>query len=374
MAALAQAYPTGDCGCGRRAAAEEIVMMLPDLRSFIPGRKLLMVRKVAVRFPSMEARQSSSLIASSGAGLLKLPPPFATRMSTGPSFFSVSARIASISANLVSSAATAMAVPPAPSISARTADIASRSRPWITTLAPCCANERAIAAPIPRELPVITATLPLSVGTPFTSEDAPNRDARYGLIHYGSSRRKEEEMCAPARTAPCYSVYMVPIGFNAGIEAAGLVEKRLREQGIELPTPSTPGADYVPFVRMGELLFLTGQVSQWNGERKFIGKVGREIGLEQARQAARLCALNLLAHLRVAVDGNLDRVVQCIRVGGFVNATPEFLDYSKVINGASELFLTVFGDAGKHTRVSVGVNGLPYGVAVEVEAIFAVRD
>jgi len=152
---------------------------------------------------------------------------------------------------------------------------------------------------------------------------------------------------------------MVPIGFNAGIEAAGLVEKRLREQGIELPTPSTPGADYVPFVRMGELLFLTGQLSQWNGERKFIGKVGREISLEQARQAARLCALNLLAHLRVAVDGNLDRVVQCIRVGGFVNA--------------SELFLAVFGDAGKHTRVSVGVNGLPYGVAVEVEAVFAVR-
>jgi len=166
---------------------------------------------------------------------------------------------------------------------------------------------------------------------------------------------------------------MVPIGFNAGIDAAGLVEKRLREQGIELPTPSTPGADYVPFVRMGELLFLTGQLSQWNGERKFIGKVGREISLEQARQAARLCALNLLAHLRVAVDGNLDRVVQCIRVGGFVNATPEFLDYSKVINGASELFLAVFGDAGKHTRVSVGVNGLPYGVAVEVEAVFAVR-
>jgi enamine deaminase RidA (YjgF/YER057c/UK114 family) len=167
---------------------------------------------------------------------------------------------------------------------------------------------------------------------------------------------------------------MVPIGFNAGTPAAGLVEKRLREQGIELPTPSTPGADYVPFVRLGELLFLTGQLSQWNGERRFIGKVGREIDVDQARRAARLCALNLLAHLRDALDGDLDRVVQCIRVGGFVNATPEFVDHSKVIDGASELFLAVFGEAGRHTRVSVGVSGLPYGVAVEVEALFAVRD
>src|SRR5207248_11203678 len=117
---------------------------------------------------------------------------------------------------------------------------------------------------------------------------------------------------------------MVPIGFNAGIEAAGLVEKRLREQGIELPTPSAPGADYVPFVRMGELLFLTGQLSQWNGERKFIGKAGRETSLEQARQAARLRAPHLLAHLRVAVEGNLDPLAHRIRGGGFVHATPEF--------------------------------------------------
>jgi enamine deaminase RidA (YjgF/YER057c/UK114 family) len=166
---------------------------------------------------------------------------------------------------------------------------------------------------------------------------------------------------------------MVPIGFNRGT-VPGLIEQRLRAQGIELPTPSIPGADYVPFVRLGELVFLTGQLSQWNGERRFIGKVGREIDLEQAREAARLSALNLLAQLRVAVDGNLDRVVQCVRVGGFVNATPEFVDHSKVINGASELFLAVFGEAGRHTRIAIGVNGLPYGVAVEVEAVFAVRD
>jgi enamine deaminase RidA (YjgF/YER057c/UK114 family) len=154
---------------------------------------------------------------------------------------------------------------------------------------------------------------------------------------------------------------------------AGLIETRIRELGIELPTPSTPGADYVPFIRSGDLVFLTGQLSQWNGERRFVGKVGRDFGIEQARQAASLCALNLIAHLRVAVGGDLDRVAQCIRVAGFVNATAEFADHSKVINGASELFLSIFGDRGRHTRIAVGVSGLPYGVAVEVEAIFAIR-
>ena len=153
---------------------------------------------------------------------------------------------------------------------------------------------------------------------------------------------------------------------------AGLIDDRLRALGIELPTPSVPGADYVPFVRTGELVFLTGQLSQWNGERRFQGKLGHDFNIEQGRQAARLCALNLIAQLRVALSGDLDRVVQCVRVGGFVNATPYFLDHSQVINGASELLLAVFGERGRHTRVSVGVNGLPYGVAVEVEAIFAV--
>ena len=153
---------------------------------------------------------------------------------------------------------------------------------------------------------------------------------------------------------------------------AGIIDDRIREQGIELPSPSTPGADYVPFVRTGDLVFLTGQLAQWNGERRFIGKVGREFGLEDGRQAARLCALNLVAQLRVALDGDLDRVANCVRVAGFVNATPEFLDHSKVINGASELFLAIFGEAGRHARIAVGVAGLPYGVAVEVEAIFAI--
>ena len=153
----------------------------------------------------------------------------------------------------------------------------------------------------------------------------------------------------------------------------GMIDARLKELRIELPQPSTPGANYVQFVRSGNILFLTGQLSQWNGERRFIGKLGREFSVEQGQQAARLCALNLIAHLRTALDGDLDRVVRCIRVCGYVNCMPDFLEQSQVINGASDLFVEVFGETGRHTRMAIGTNGLPYGVAVEVEAVFEIR-
>lgn len=151
------------------------------------------------------------------------------------------------------------------------------------------------------------------------------------------------------------------------------IDDRLRELGIELPQPSKPGANYVPTVRTGDLIFITGQLSQWNGERRFIGKLGREFGVEEGQQAARLCALNLVAHLRAALDGDLDRVVRCVRVAGYVNSVPDFVAQSQVINGASDLFVEIFQDAGQHTRMAVGVSALPYDVAVEVEAIFEVR-
>jgi enamine deaminase RidA (YjgF/YER057c/UK114 family) len=153
-----------------------------------------------------------------------------------------------------------------------------------------------------------------------------------------------------------------------------VIEERLMQLNIELPNPSSPGANYVPFVRSGNLVFVTGQLSQWNGERRFIGKLGREFGVEQGQQAARLCALNLIAHLRTAVDGDLDRVVRCVRIAGFVNSQPDFLAHSQVINGASDLFVDVFGEAGRHARMAVGVAALPYDVAVEVEAVFEIRD
>jgi enamine deaminase RidA (YjgF/YER057c/UK114 family) len=129
----------------------------------------------------------------------------------------------------------------------------------------------------------------------------------------------------------------------------------------------------VPFVQTGNLLFVAGQLSQWNGERRFIGKLGREFGVEEGQQAARLCALNLVAHLRDALDGDLDRVVRCVRIAGYVNSVPDFVAQSQVINGASDLFVEIFEDAGRHTRMAVGVSALPYDVAVEVEATFEVR-
>jgi len=153
----------------------------------------------------------------------------------------------------------------------------------------------------------------------------------------------------------------------------GRVEARLKELAVELPQPSQPGANYVPFVRTGNLVFLTGQLCQWNGERRFVGKLGREFGVPEGQQAARLCALNLLAHLRVALDGDLDRVVRTVRLAGYVNSTPDFHSQSQVLNGASDLLVGLLGEAGRHTRVAVGVSALPYDVAVEVEATFEVE-
>jgi enamine deaminase RidA (YjgF/YER057c/UK114 family) len=151
------------------------------------------------------------------------------------------------------------------------------------------------------------------------------------------------------------------------------VAARLSDLDLELPEPSTPGANYVPYVRTGDLVLVTGQLSQWNGERRFIGKLGREFDVDDGRQAARLCALNVISQVQHALDGDLDRVVRCVRVGGYVNSTPEFLGHSQVIDGASDVFVAAFGEAGRHTRTAVGVVALPYGVAVEVEATFEVR-
>ena len=153
----------------------------------------------------------------------------------------------------------------------------------------------------------------------------------------------------------------------------GSIDARLADLGLELPEPSPPGANYVPFVQTGNLVFVTGQLSQWNGERRFIGKLGREFDVEEGQQAARLCALNVIAQLRAALDGDLDRVARCVRIAGFVNSMPEFHGQSQVMNGASDVFVEVFGDAGRHARMAIGVSALPYDVAVEVEGTFEVK-
>jgi enamine deaminase RidA (YjgF/YER057c/UK114 family) len=150
------------------------------------------------------------------------------------------------------------------------------------------------------------------------------------------------------------------------------IDQRLRELNVELPNAAAPVAKFVPCVQTGTTLFVSGQVSSWNGEYRYIGKVGAEVSVDDARQAARLCALNILAQMRAHL-GSLDRVVRMVMVQGFVNAVPEFTDHPKVINAASELFLDVFGDAGRHARFALGAGSLPFNVACEIAAVVEVR-
>jgi enamine deaminase RidA (YjgF/YER057c/UK114 family) len=153
---------------------------------------------------------------------------------------------------------------------------------------------------------------------------------------------------------------------------SGSIEARLAELGVELPEPGAPVANYVPYAISGNIVFIAGQLCVWNGERRFVGKLGAGVSIADGQQAARLCALNILAHVRVACGGDLDRVRRCVRLGGFVNCTPDFTDMPQVINGASDLMVELFGDNGRHARAAVGVSSLPGGVAVEVEAIFEI--
>ena len=148
------------------------------------------------------------------------------------------------------------------------------------------------------------------------------------------------------------------------------VDMHIAQLGIELPTPAPPGGAYVPFVVAGRLLLVSGQLPMWNGTLKYDGRVGAEITLEDGIAAARLCGLNLLAQARAACDGDLDRVRRVLRLAGFVQAAPGFTDHPKVLNGASELMVEVFGQAGRHVRVAVGAASLPMAAAVEIEGMF----
>ena len=150
------------------------------------------------------------------------------------------------------------------------------------------------------------------------------------------------------------------------------VESRLAAAGVTLPVPVAPVANYVPFVRSGSLVHISGQVSlDASGGVK--GVVGVDVDLEAAQGAARLCAINLLAQMKAACEGDLDRVVRVVKLGGFVQAGPDFFDIPKVVNGASDLMVLAFGDAGRHARSAVGVYRLPLNFAVEVDAAVEVR-
>jgi enamine deaminase RidA (YjgF/YER057c/UK114 family) len=155
---------------------------------------------------------------------------------------------------------------------------------------------------------------------------------------------------------------------------AGRIEARLKELGIELPAPQGPRVAKIEnTVIANGFLFVSGQVTQWNGERRFVGKVGREFDLRQGQEAARLSALNVLAQAKKGLDGDLDRIARVVQLKGFVNAMPDFTEISAVVNGASELMLDVFGEDGRHSRTAVGVAVMPFDVAIEVEAIFLLR-
>ena len=152
----------------------------------------------------------------------------------------------------------------------------------------------------------------------------------------------------------------------------GKIDARIAELKIEMPTPSKPVANFVPCVQSGNLLFVSGQVTQWNGAIKHVGKVGGSIELEEAQQAARMCALNVIAQAKAHL-GDLDRVKRFCMVQGFVNAVPDFMDHPKVMNGASDVIVQIFGEAvGKHARFALGAGSLPYNVAVEVAAVLEV--
>ncbi len=152
----------------------------------------------------------------------------------------------------------------------------------------------------------------------------------------------------------------------------GKIETRLKQLGLTLPAAATPVANYIPFVKTGNLVFVAGQIPLLNGAVHYHGVVGLDVTLEEAVNAARLCALNLLAHAKTACDGDLDRVARVVKLTGFVAANSHFTDHPKVINGASDLMVEVFGEAGRHARVAVGAPSLPRGAPVEVDAIFEV--
>lgn len=151
------------------------------------------------------------------------------------------------------------------------------------------------------------------------------------------------------------------------------IEDKLAAMGLELPVPPTPIANFLPFRLHGKTVYLAGQVNEWNGTVPFVGKLGRDFDTAQGRDAARLCALNLLACLKLACAGDLDRVDRCLRIGGFVNCDPEFEFAPAVINGASDLFVALLAERGKHARTAVGVSSLPRRAAVEIDAIFGLH-
>jgi enamine deaminase RidA (YjgF/YER057c/UK114 family) len=152
----------------------------------------------------------------------------------------------------------------------------------------------------------------------------------------------------------------------------GAIEARLVELGIVLPRQSAPAGAYVPHVVVGDLVFVSGQLPILDGDLKYAGRIGATLTVEYGYAAARLCGLNLLAHMRDVCAGDLGRITRVVKLGGFVQCTPDFTDQPKVVNGASDLMMEVFAECGRHTRIAVGAAALPMDAAVEVDGIFQI--
>ena len=151
------------------------------------------------------------------------------------------------------------------------------------------------------------------------------------------------------------------------------IETKLNNMGITLPESIPPAASYVPYSITGNLVVISGQLPMRDGKAQYIGKVGREFSVEEGQDCARICGENILAHVKAACDGDLSRVTKCVRLGIFVNTTSEATDQPVVANGISDMFVEIFGkEVGAHARAAVGVGSLPFGVAVEVEAMFEI--
>lgn len=153
---------------------------------------------------------------------------------------------------------------------------------------------------------------------------------------------------------------------------AGRIEARLKELGIELPEAALPLANYIPYTVMGRLVVISGQIPMRDGRIAYTGKVGLALSPDDGRAAARLCFINLVAQLKAACEGDLDRVTRVMRLGGFIAAPAEFTQHAVIMNGASDLAVELFGDAGKHARTTIGVPSLPGDAAVEVEGMFEI--
>jgi enamine deaminase RidA (YjgF/YER057c/UK114 family) len=154
---------------------------------------------------------------------------------------------------------------------------------------------------------------------------------------------------------------------------AGQIAARLADLALTLPSPMAPMANYVPFVQSGALLIVSGQVPAVGGRITVTGKLGAGVSVEQGQAAARQCLLNVLAQAQAACGGDLDRIARVVRLGGFIAATADFTQHALVMNGASDLAVALFGDAGRHARSTIGVASLPGDAAVEVEAMFELR-